>query len=89
MEAFKKVDVLRKLVEIFQQASKLSLSEHISGELSLLRQQCDEFITEERLRRITSTGDIMLQTCELSKLQFPKSQIERSGPIMFLLGKNF
>ena len=86
MEAFKKVDVLRKLVEIFQQAS---LSEHISGELSLLRQQCDEFITEERLRRITSTGDIVLQTCELSKLQFPKSQIERSGPIMFLLGKNF
>ena len=56
MEAFKKVDVLRKLVEIFQQAS---LSEHISGELSLLRQQCDEFITEERLRRITSTGDIV------------------------------
>jgi hypothetical protein len=36
----KKVDVLRKLVEIFQQAN---LSEHISGELSLLRQQCDEF----------------------------------------------
>ena len=77
MEAFKKVDVLRKLVEIFQQAS---LSEHISGELSLLRQQCDEFITEERLRRITSTGDIVLQTCEFSKLQSPKSQIERSGP---------
>jgi hypothetical protein len=24
------------------------LSEHISGELLLLRQQCDEFITEER-----------------------------------------
>lgn len=54
MEAFKKVDVLRKLVEIFQQAN---LSEHISGELSLLRQQCDEFITEERLRRIKSTGE--------------------------------
>jgi hypothetical protein len=33
MEAFKKVDVLRKLVEIFQQTN---LSEHISGELSLL-----------------------------------------------------
>ena len=54
MEAFKKVDVLRKLVEIFQQAN---LSEHISGELSLLRQQCDEFITEERLRRIKYTGE--------------------------------
>jgi hypothetical protein len=67
MEAFKKVDVLRKLVEIFQQAS---LSEHISGELSLLRQQCDEFITEERLRRITSTGDIVLQNIVLSKRIF-------------------
>ena len=78
MEAFKKVDVLRKLVEIFQQAN---LSEHISGELSLLRhEQCDEFITEERLRRIKSTGDIVLRTREFSKLQFPKSQIERSGP---------
>ena len=67
MEAFKKVDVLRKLVEIFQQAS---LSEHISEELSLLRQQCDEFITEERLRRITSTGDIVLQNIVLSKRIF-------------------
>jgi hypothetical protein len=38
MEAFKKFDVLGKLVEIFQQAN---LGEHISGELSLSRQQCD------------------------------------------------
>jgi hypothetical protein len=68
MEAFKKVDVLRKLVEIVQQAN---LREHISGELSLLRQQCDEFITEERLHH---------RGCKFSKLQFPKSQIERSGP---------
>jgi hypothetical protein len=77
METFKKVDVLGKLVEIFQQAN---LSKHISGELSLLRQQCDEFITEERLHRIKSTGDIVLRMCKFSKLQFPKSQIERSGP---------
>jgi hypothetical protein len=28
-----------------------SLSEHISGELSLLRQQCDEFITEVFVRK--------------------------------------
>jgi hypothetical protein len=77
MEAFKKVDVLRKLVQMFQQPN---LSEHLSGELSLLRQQCDGFVAEERLRRIKSTGDIVLRTCKFSKLQFPKSQIERSGP---------
>jgi hypothetical protein len=79
MEAFEKVDVLKKLVEIFQ---KLNQGEDISGELSLLRQQCDKykFITEGKLRRIKSTGDIVLRVCEFSKLQFPKSQIERSGP---------
>ena len=77
MEAFEKVDVLKKLVEIFQ---KLNQGEDISGKLSLLRQQCDKFITEGKLRRIKSTGDIVLRVCEFSKLQFPKSQIERSGP---------
>lgn len=79
MEAFKKIDVLRKLVEIFQKGDANS-SEDISAELSLLREQCAEFITEERLRRIKSTGDILLRMCEFSKIQFPKSRIERSGP---------
>ena len=76
METFT-VNVLRKLVEIFQRES---LSKSISGELSLLRQECDGFITKERLRRIKSTDDILLRTCKFSKLQFPKRQIERSEP---------
>ena len=78
MQAFEKVDVLRKLVEIFQRQT-LS-SENMSEELSPLRQQCAKFIAEERLRRTKSDDDILLRTCEFSKPQFPKSQIERSGP---------
>ncbi len=76
MEAFQKVDVLEKLVEIFQQTNS---SESISGEIALLRQQCAEFIAEERLRRAKPDGDIVVRTCEFSKLQFPKSQTEGSG----------
>jgi len=75
MEAFKKVDVLRKLDEIFQRANPGKKSE----EISLLKKQCAEFVVEERLRCTTSDGDIVVRMCEFSRLQFPKSQIERSG----------
>ena len=60
----------------------------MSEELSPLRQQCAKFIAEERLHHTKSDGDILLQTCKFSKLQFPKSQIERSGsnvPVRFQL----
>ncbi|XP_046853247.1 uncharacterized protein LOC124448268 [Xenia sp. Carnegie-2017] len=77
METSKKIDVLEKLVQTFQQENACEI---ISGELSNLRQHCVKIINEERLRRINSTGDIMLRTCSFSKLQFPESQIERSGP---------
>ena len=70
MEAFQKVDVLEKLVEIFQQTNS---SESISGEISLLRQQCAEFIAEERLRRTKSDYDIVVRTCE-----FPRAKLRPS-----------
>ncbi len=44
---------LRIFFEIFQQANSI---ESILGEISLLRQQCAQFIAEKRLRRTKSDG---------------------------------
>ena len=61
---------------LFKSFNKQTQTKVYQGEISLLRQQCAQFIAEERLRRTKSDGDIVVRTCEFSKLQFPKSQIE-------------
>ena len=76
----------KKLVEIFQQANS---SKSILGKVSLSRQQCAQFIVEERLHHTKSDGNIVVLTREFSKLQFPKRQIEaqfihRSHDVNFL-----
>ena len=77
MEAFEKVDVLKKLVEIFQ---KLNQGEDISGKLSLLRQQCDKFITEGKLRRAASAN--------FPNCSSPRVKLKDLG-LVSLLSKNF
>ena len=73
MATLEKIDVLRQLVEIFQRANA---SEDISGEILLLRQHCASVVDEGRLHK---SAKISVRTCEFSKLQFPKSQVERSA----------
>ncbi len=62
--------VLTTVCEIFQQANS---RENISGEISLLRQQCAQFIAEERLRYTKSDGDIVVRMCE-----FPRAKLRPS-----------
>ena len=77
MAALRKVDVLKQLVEIFE-FQRVKKSEIVSREMLLLRQQCQNFIADEKLR-IEKSGmeTISVRTCEFYKLQFPQSQLER------------
>ena len=80
MAAFRTVDdVLKQLVEIFE-FRHAKTSENISEEMLLLRQQCQKFIADEKMRLVKSgIENIVVRKCEFSKLQFPKSQLERSA----------
>lgn len=75
-----KVDVLGQLTQLF---GRLNSPEDISEELVLLRQQCESVLAEERQRAVLfisdeCDGQNTVRTCEFSKLQFPKSQLDRS-----------
>ena len=65
--------VLEQLVEIFE-FQRVKKSEIISREMLLLRQQCQNFIADEKIRLAKSGMEtIPARTCEFSKLQFPQS----------------
>ena len=82
MAALRKVDVLKQLVEIFE-FQRVNKSDNVSTtrEMLLLRQQCQNFIADEKMRleKCDTKETISVRTCELSKLQFPQSQLERSA----------
>ena len=68
------VYVLPKLTDIFQQSD----SEEISRELKLLHTQCQNIVDSEINRVSECSEKIEVCQCEFSKIQFPKSQCQRS-----------
>ena len=46
----------------------------------LVRQKCQKFVTDEKMHLVKSgIGNISVRTCEFSKLQFSRSQLESSA----------
>ena len=89
MAALRKVDVLKQLAEIFEfQRVNKSENDSTTREMLLLRQQCQNFIADEKMRLEKSGMEISVRTCEFSKLQFLQSKLKDLRSI-FLLGKNF
>ena len=71
-----KSNVLKELQDMF----KLPSDEEIAKEVKLLRAQCEKAIFEARVRATLylPAEPIVVRKCELSKLQFPQSQVKRS-----------
>lgn len=69
-------NVLRQFIQIFD---CLNSQEDIAGDISLLRKHCERVLAENRKQAADFGKKITVRSCEFSKLQFPKSQEDRSA----------
>jgi hypothetical protein len=69
-------NVLRQLSQIF---GRLTSEQDVSSEILLLKQHYGRVLAEERQRAKLEQQKSQVRTCKFSKLQFPKSQKDRSA----------